>query len=84
MVERDENIGIKNVKYSNTVLSNDYTKFSIPKYDELFQPTSPSHPFYKHYHENFDKSKLQYANPPIHIGPFEMKTEDYNLSLIHI
>jgi hypothetical protein len=77
--ERDSNIGLKNVSYDKPLLSDKVIKFDIPKYEELFQPTMPSHPFYQHHDKPFCKEKYLYSTIPLHIGEFKIKFIDSDI-----
>ena len=70
---RDEYIGLSNVKYIKPVLEGEIDKFEIPKYEEIFTPAMRHHPFYKHHDEIFEKELFLYSNLPVHIGGFSIK-----------
>lgn len=73
--DRDTNIGLKDVKYIKPVLSGEIDTFNIPKYEELYKPSMPNHPFYTYHDKPFSKERFIYSNPPVHIGEFKI---DYN------
>ncbi len=63
---------MKDVVYKNTKLSGKSIKFEIPKYDELYVPTMPEHPFYTYHDKKFCKDHLMYSTIPLHIGSFDI------------
>lgn len=70
--ERDNNIGLKDVSYKSVKLSPSVEKFSIPKYEEIYKPSMPHHPFYTHYDKNFSVERFLYPAPPVHIGEYKI------------
>lgn len=69
---KDEMIGLKDVVYKKTELSDETIKFSIPRYDEIYVPTVPEHPFYTYHDKKFCKDRLMYSALPLHIGSFDI------------
>lgn len=70
---RDENIGLRDVKYIKTQLSGQVSSFGIPKYQEIFNPSQPHHPFYTYHDKPFEKERFQYSPIPVHVGPYDIK-----------
>lgn len=69
----DQHTGLKNVVYTRTTVSGDMKRFIIPKFEELYQPTTLGHPFYSYHNKPFDKQRLMYSTLPLHIGPFDIE-----------
>jgi hypothetical protein len=68
----DLNIGLKDVMYKKTKLSGKTIKFLIPKYDEIYVPSMPEHPFYTYHDKKFCKERLMYSILPLHIGSYDI------------
>lgn len=68
----DSHIGLKDVMYQKTKLSGKIIKFMIPKYDEIYAPTMPEHPFYTYHDKKFSKDRLMYSSIPLHIGSYDI------------
>lgn len=72
MENTDQHTGLKDVTYTKTQLSGDVTILNIPKFDEIYSPSTPSHPFYQYHDKPFDKQRLMFSTLPLHIGPFNI------------
>jgi hypothetical protein len=78
--DRDDNIGLKDVTYTPTTLCGDVERFTIPKYDEIYNPTMKDHPFYRHHNQNFSVERFLYSTIPVHIGEFDIKFDRDNVT----
>jgi len=73
MTSHDEKTGLKNVTYTKPQLSASVTRFTIPKYEEIYTPTMPDHPFYTYHNKKFSKERFMYSTIPIHVGSYDIK-----------
>ena len=78
-MERDKNIGLKNVDYIKTELGENVTRIEIPNYDEIFNPSQSLHPFYTYHDKEFNKERYQYSTIPVHVGPFNINYNENNI-----
>ncbi len=80
---RDDNIGLPGVIYTNTELSNEYQIIKIPKYDELFKPSDPHHPFFGYFNKDFSKARYKYGGYlPLHIGTFQIDKSQHTKNVL--
>jgi hypothetical protein len=68
--------GHKLATYVKPILSGICNKLHIPKFEELYNPSEPNHPFYGYYNKDFSKERYRYSTLPIHIGNFKIDIPD--------
>ena len=80
--ERDINIGLKDVTYTKQKLSGQVIRFEIAKYDEIYEPTLKTHPFYQYHDKPFDKERLQFSTLPLHVGAFDIGAQNKVINIL--
>ena len=70
------------ISYQRPKLNGEVIRFGIPKFEEIYRPSEPNHPFYTYHDKDFSKDRYKYSTLPVHIGPFDI---DYkNRDIINV
>jgi len=83
-MKTDQHTGHKLATYVHTKLSGECIAFDVPKFDEIYRPSQPDHPFYTYYDKPFSRERYQYSTIPVHIGNFNIEAPETVTNVLRV